>query len=314
MRLSTAILPVHPWREARALWRRAEELGAHAAYTFDHLAWREFREGPWYGTVPTLAAAATATSRMRLGTMVASPTFRHPVPLARELMTLDDMSGGRLTVGIGAGGAGFDTTVLGEEPWTPAERADRFAEFLPLLDRLLTEPSTTYHGTYYAAVEAPNRPGCVQRPRPPFTVAATGPRGIRLAARYGQGWATFGDRRRAAGQSGDAVLADVRAQLDRLRTACDGLGRDAGELERTYLTGFTEDPWLASVDAFVDLAGRYAEAGIGEVVLPWPLPGTLYAADQRVFEDILTEAPAQLTPSGRSLSSPPLRTSAAPSP
>ncbi|MHC0434433.1 LLM class flavin-dependent oxidoreductase, partial [Streptomyces sp. O3] len=72
------------------------------------------------------------------------PNFRHPVTLAKELISLDDISGGRITLGIGAGGNGFDAATLlksGEEPWTPRERADRFGEFVPLLDRLLTEDS-----------------------------------------------------------------------------------------------------------------------------------------------------------------------------
>ncbi|MCX4511928.1 LLM class flavin-dependent oxidoreductase [Streptomyces sp. NBC_01619] len=73
LRLSTVILPVHRWNEGgRALWQRAEELGFHAAYTYDHLAWRAFRDGPWYGAVPTLTAAAAATDTLRLGTLVTS--------------------------------------------------------------------------------------------------------------------------------------------------------------------------------------------------------------------------------------------------
>ncbi len=90
MRLSTVILPVRRWSEGgRERWRRAEELGFHAAYTYDHLSWRvPFRDGPWFGAVPTLTAAAATTSRLRLGTMVTSPNFRHPVPLAKELITL----------------------------------------------------------------------------------------------------------------------------------------------------------------------------------------------------------------------------------
>ncbi|GAA0393883.1 LLM class flavin-dependent oxidoreductase [Streptomyces luteireticuli] len=294
MRISTVILPVYRWPTAQEHWRRAEELGLHAAYTFDHLAFRSFRSGPWLGAVPTLAAAALVTSRIRLGTMVASPNFRHPVTLAQELMSLDDISGGRVTAGIGAGGEGFDTTILGGRPWTPGERADRFAEFLPLLDRLLTRPATTSHGTHYSAVEAPMIPGCVQRPRVPFTVAATGPRGLALTARYGQGWVTFGDRRRAAEQSGDAAAASVRDQVTRLNEACTALGRDPGDLERVYLTSFTKDPWQDSVDAFVDLAGRYCGLGIGEVVLNWPVPGTMFDGCQETFERIVTEAPRQL--------------------
>ena len=95
--------------------------------------------GPWFGAVPTLTAAAAVTTRMRLGTLVTSPNFRHPVTLAKDLMTLDDVSQGRVTLGIGAGGSGFDATALGQEAWSPRERADRFGEFVALLDQLLTQ-------------------------------------------------------------------------------------------------------------------------------------------------------------------------------
>lgn len=120
LRLSTVILPVHRWHEGgRERWQRAEELGFHTAYTYDHLSWRSFRERTWFGALPTLTAAATATQRLRLGTLVTSPNFRHPVTLAKELISLDDISGGRITLGIGAGGSGFDATALGQEAWTP---------------------------------------------------------------------------------------------------------------------------------------------------------------------------------------------------
>lgn len=73
MRLSTVILPIYRWAEGREVWGRAEDLGFHAAYTYDHLSWRvPFRDGPWFGAVPTLTAAAGVTSRIRLGTMVTS--------------------------------------------------------------------------------------------------------------------------------------------------------------------------------------------------------------------------------------------------
>lgn len=284
MRLSTVILPVYPWREAgREVWRRAEDLGLHAAYTYDHLTWQTFRGRPWFGTVPTLAAAAAATDRIRLGTMVATPNFRHPVPFAKELMTLDEMSGGRFTLGIGAGGGGFDATVLGGEPWSPRERADRFGEFTRLLDELLTREDTTSDGAHYSAYQAVNLPGSTQRPRMPFHVAATGPRGMRLAVQLGQGWITTGDM-----ENGPAV---VGGQIERLRAACEAAGRDFAGLERTLLNmprAEAERP-LRSFDAFVDWAGRYRELGITELILHWPIPDSEFAADQKVFERVVTE-------------------------
>ncbi|MGW7050160.1 LLM class flavin-dependent oxidoreductase [Streptomyces sp. NPDC054887] len=297
MRLSTVILPVRRWSQGgRDAWQRAEQLGFHTAYTYDHLSWRSFRDGPWFGAVPTLTAAAGATSRMRLGTLVTSPNFRHPVTLAKDLITLDDVSGGRVTLGIGAGGNGFDATVLGQEPWTPRERADRFGEFLPLLDRLLTEPAVTHTGTHYSADEARNIPGCVQGPRLPFAVAATGPRGLRLAARYGQAWVTTGDPKLFESGTPAESLEAIRGQITKLGAACAETGRDVGELDKILLTGFTPERSgpLRSLDAFVDFAGRHFALGFTEIALHAPIPDSDFAADEKVFERIATEGLAQL--------------------
>jgi len=244
--------------------------------------------------VPTLTAAATATERIRLGTLVTSPNFRHPVTLAKELITLDDVSGGRLTLGIGAGGTGFDATAMGQEAWSPKERADRLAEFVPLLDELLTNDAVTREGQYYSAVEARNIPGCVQTPRVPFYVAATGPRGLRLAAEHGQGWVTYGDPRGPADVPVEQAPAVIARQLAKLAVACEQRGRDVGELEKVLLQGSTAEQPLQSLDAFVDWAGRYRELGITELVVHWPVPDSIFAGDLAVFERIATEGLAQL--------------------
>ncbi|MFJ4920560.1 LLM class flavin-dependent oxidoreductase [Streptomyces sp. NPDC088725] len=298
MRLSTVILPVRRWSDGgRDEWQRAERLGFHTAYTYDHLSWRTFRDGPWFGAVPTLTAAAAATDRLRLGTLVTSPNFRHPVTLAKDLITLDDVSNGRITLGIGAGGNGFDATALGQEPWTPRERADHFAEFVPLLDRLLTEPSVTQRGALYSADEARNIPGCVQRPRIPFAVAATGPRGLKLAAEHGQAWVTTGDPKLFEAGTPEQSRDAVRGQIDRLAAACAQAGRDPEELDKVLLTGFTPDRArpMESLDAFVDFAGAHFALGITEIVIHAPIPDSDFAADEKVFEQIATEALAQLS-------------------
>lgn len=216
--------------------------------------------------------------------------------LAKELISLDDISGGRVTLGIGAGGSGFDATALGQEPWTPRQRADRFAEFVPLLDRLLTEGSVSYQGDFYAAHEARGIPGCAQRPRLPFAVAATGPRGLRLAARHGQAWVTTGDPKLYENGTPEQSVHALRGQLEKLADACAEIGRSMAELDKILLTGFTPDRGrpLESLDAFVDFAGRHAELGFTEIVLHWPIPDSDFAADQKIFERIAMEAPAQL--------------------
>lgn len=294
MRLSTVILPIYSWAEGREIWRRAEELGFHAAYTYDHLSWQSFRDRPWFGAVPTLAAAAGATERLRIGTLVTSPNFRHPVTLAKDLMTLDDISGGRVSVGIGAGGTGFDATVLGTPPWSPTERAARFEEFVGLLDTLLTRPATTYEGVNYSAAEARMIPGCVQRPRVPFIVAATGPCGFRLAAEFGAGWVTYGDARQPDGSSTTETSAVVGAQMEALGAACTTRGRSFDSIDKVLLQGLTAEQPLESLDAFVDWAGRYRALGMTELVVHWPVGGSVFACDPAVFERIATEGLAQL--------------------
>src|SRR5262245_11619586 len=139
MQLGVLILPEFPWAQAQAVWQRAEALGFHHAWTYDHLAWRSFRDKTWFAAVPTLTAAAIVTKRIHLGTMVASPNFRHPIPFAKELVALDDISGGRFILGFGAGSLTFDSTMLGEAVWSLRERTERFEEFVQLLDQVLRE-------------------------------------------------------------------------------------------------------------------------------------------------------------------------------
>jgi alkanesulfonate monooxygenase SsuD/methylene tetrahydromethanopterin reductase-like flavin-dependent oxidoreductase (luciferase family) len=288
VRLGVLILPEFRWSTAQTLWRRAEELGFDHAWTYDHLAWRSFRDSAWFGAVPTLTAAAMATQRIRLGVLVASPNFRHPVSFAKEVMTLDDVSGGRFTLGVGAGGSGWDATMLGHAEWSRRERADRFAEFLHLLDRLLREPETSYAGRFYLADEARTYPGCLQRPRVPFAVAATGPRGMGLAARYGESWVTTGDRSREGQLNAEEGAKVVAEQMIRLDEACVEAGRDPRSLRRLVLTGPLLDGGLASVEAFRDTIGRYAEAGVTDFVVHWPRADEPYAADLATFEHIFS--------------------------
>jgi alkanesulfonate monooxygenase SsuD/methylene tetrahydromethanopterin reductase-like flavin-dependent oxidoreductase (luciferase family) len=289
MRLGVVILPELRRDELAATWRRAEELGFDHAWTYDHLAWRSLRDSTWFAAVPTLAAAALATERIRLGPLVASPNFRHPVAFARELIALDDLSGGRLVLGVGAGGTGWDATILGQAAWSPHERAERFAEFVTLTDRLLREPATSYAGRYYSADEARSAPGCVQRPRIPFAVAATGPRGMRLAAQLGETWVTTGDRKREglAAAEGARVIA---AQIARLEEACAAAGRDPRTLARMVLSGVALAGGLDSAESFRETLGRYAEVGVSDFVVHWPRASAPYAGDPAQFERIIARA------------------------
>ncbi len=283
-RLGIVILPEHRWPEARPLWVAAEELGFAQAWTYDHLAWRTLADGPWFGTVPTLTAAATVTRRMRLGTMVVSPNYRHPVVFAKDAMTLDDVSGGRLTLGMGAGGVGVDAQVLGEAVLSPAARAARFEEFAVCLDLLLRQDVTDFEGASYRAVEARMLPGCLQRPRPPFVVAANGPRLMRLAARLGQGWVTTGATAPADGlERWWAGVAELAARFSEVLDA-QGLPPDA--LARHLMVDSCGQPALTSEHFFADCLGRAEELGFTDMIVHWPRPDGIHAASRAVLEAV----------------------------
>ncbi len=288
MRVGVLILPEHHWTIAADQWRRVEQLGFDHAWTYDHIAWGSLRDKPWFAAVPTLTAAALETTTIRLGTLVASPNFRHPVPFARELVTLDDIAGGRITLGLGAGGQGWDATILGQRAWSGPERTARFAEFVELLDRLLCAQEVTHVGRYWSADEALIYPGCVQQPRVPFAVAATGPRAMWVAARHAAVWVTNGDR---SHQGPPLPVLDgvevVRRQMQQLEEICAEVGRDPATLDRLVLLGIRLDAGLTSPQAFAETRKAYASVGVTDLVVHWPRSDAPYAGDPAILEHVL---------------------------
>ncbi|TWE13739.1 luciferase-like monooxygenase [Prauserella muralis] len=279
------ILPEDRWWAAEPKWRAAEEYGFDHAWTYDHLGWRSLVDGPWFGAVPTLSAAAMVTSRIRLGTYVASPNFRHPVPFTRELITLDDLADGRLVLGVGAGGTGYDVDVFGGKELTPKQRADRFVEFVEALDGLLRNDGYDHDGAHYTARGARNLPGPVQRPRLPFLVAANGPRTMRLAARLGEGWVTTG----ADTDDQDAWWRSVAELSSAFDEALSSQGRDPGAVHRYLSLDAAPVFSLSSFDAFAEAAGRAGELGFTDVVAHWPRSGTPYQGREAVLERVADE-------------------------
>jgi alkanesulfonate monooxygenase SsuD/methylene tetrahydromethanopterin reductase-like flavin-dependent oxidoreductase (luciferase family) len=284
VRVGIVILPEHRWWIAEPKWRAAEEYGFHHAWTYDHLGWRTLVDGPWFGAVPTLTAAALVTSRIRLGTFVASPNFRHPVPFARELLTIDDVSDGRFTLGVGAGAAGYDTVVTGAEPLLPRDRAARFGEFVELLDRLLVSDRTSWHGEFYSAQEARSAPGCVQRPRVPFVVAANGPKAMAVAARFGQGWVTTGPPT----EDHEAWWRGVAELSSQFTETLATQGRTT-RVNRYLNLDSAPVYSLSSVECFVDAVGRAAELGFTDVVAHWPRHDGVYSGSEQVVEEVAAD-------------------------
>jgi alkanesulfonate monooxygenase SsuD/methylene tetrahydromethanopterin reductase-like flavin-dependent oxidoreductase (luciferase family) len=260
-------------------WRELEAYGFDSLWFADHFVNPARPSGRWFEAYTLLAAAATQTSRIRLGTLVSSITFRHPALLAKEALTIDHISEGRLELGVGAGGAPNDFEMTGLPAWEPPERARHFREFVLMLDALLRQApdggeGTSFNGEYYQAAEALMEPGPVQQPRPPLTLAAGGPVTMKFAARHADSWNQIPSYTRGGERlvTAEECLDAVRSRNARMDDFCAAVGRDPGTLRRSILAGggVTPDaPW-SSPEAFRAFVGRYMEAGVNEFIFYYP--------------------------------------------
>lgn len=266
MEIGVVLMPVDPWPATVERARELEALGFDHLWLYDHLSWRHYRDEPWHATVPWLAALAASTTTVRLGTMVISPTLRHPLLLAKEVMSLDHVSAGRFVLGMGAGGLGFDATAYGQEPLATPERADRFGEYARVVDGLLRGELTDHEGRWYTVEGGRMHPGCVQRPRVPLALASSGRRTIPLVAEVADAWITLGSRSRAATDVDDHV-AELATQSAWLDEECRRIGRDPSDVERIVLLPSSFAAPLADLDAFAGWADAVAGLGFGTVVI-----------------------------------------------
>lgn len=280
MRFGVTILTEHRWAEAGPRWRAAEELGFDHAWTYDHLVWGGLPDSPWFGTTPTLAAAALVTSTIRLGSFVSSPNFRHPVAFHRDIQALDDISGGRFLLGVGTGGD-LDSRILGGPDLTTKERVDRFQEFTGLLIALRTGDHVTTEGAWFSANDARTLPPLVDVP---LLIAANGPRSLRFAARNGDGWITTGGR----AETLDDWFAGLEASS---RILDDSLVEAARDTSFPRYLNLDSSPRfsLESMDLFEEMTGRAATLGFTDVITHWPRPEAPYAGSVAALERVAAE-------------------------
>ena len=249
--------PFHDWPTMTADWEWFEALGWDSIWIPDHFVPTFRRDLPFFEAWTLLAALATVTSRVRLGVLVSCNTFRHPSLLAKQAVTVDHISGGRLEVGLGTGWVEFEHTMFGIEYPENAERVSRFGEAVQVLDLLLRNDISNFAGAHYQLEQASFRPAPLQRPRPPLTLAAHGPKMLRLIAPYVDRWNSMGT---------PDEMGERGARLDEaLATA----GRDPATVVKSvlYVPSVTPDerPW-DSIDAFVDFVGRYRERGVRDFI------------------------------------------------
>lgn len=210
------------YAEIRALGRQAEEVGFDSLWVYDHLLYRapgEPAEGIWEGWT-ILTALAEATERIGLGTLVSCAGFRNPAVLAKMAVTLDEVSGGRLTLGLGAGWNEAEFVAFG----VPFDhRVSRFAEALAIVAPLLREGRVSFEGRYHRAADCEILPRGPRDAGPPLLLGGTGPRMLDLVARYADLW-------NAGYCAAPEDLSDVRARFE---AACASAGRAPGAVGMT---------------------------------------------------------------------------------
>jgi F420-dependent oxidoreductase-like protein len=265
-----------PWATLVARWQLFEALGFDSVWNCDHFIQPSRPTGPYFEAWTMLAGLAAVTSRIRIGVLVSSNTFRHPSLLAKEALTVDHISNGRLEVGFGAGWYEPEHPMFGLDFPPPRELVERYREAVEVLDQLLRNDTTSYAGTHYQLKEATMRPRPVQQPRPPFVLAAHKPKMLRIVAEYADTWNSFG------------TVDEMRARNAILDEQCQALGRDPKAIVRSlygWAAMMPADPW-ESVGAFEDMVGSYVEAGVNEFLIDQPRPDQ-EAVLERVAADVL---------------------------
>jgi F420-dependent oxidoreductase-like protein len=269
--------PNRPWEETLELTRHCEATGWDGVYFADHFMPNGPDATPLDGDTlecwSVIAALAASVPRLRLASLVTSVTYRHPAVLANIAAAVDNISGGRLLLGIGAGWQENEHAAYGIELGTVKERLDRFEEACAVLSSLLREKRTTFDGDYFSLRDAPNQPPPAQE-RLPLLIGGSGERRtMRIAARYADEWNAW--------TTPDSLAGKVRV----LQKHCDELGRDPTAIRvstQALLFLSNDEDWLAkkreddtgrvsvigTPGEVVDTMGRYRDAGADEFIVP----------------------------------------------
>jgi F420-dependent oxidoreductase-like protein len=281
MRFSIWPSPVNPWDDILALTEHCEQTGWDGVYFADHFMPNGPGPEPLDGNTlecwSVVAALAASVPRLRLAPLVSSVTYRHPAVLAKIAAAVDQVSHGRLTLGVGAGWQQNEHAAYGLPLGTVRERMDRFEEAVQVLRSLLSQPRTTFEGQYFEIQNAPNQPPPVQQRMPLLIGGAGERRTMRVAARYADHWNSWTTPERLA------------HKVSVLREHCEQVGRDPAEIHvstQALLFLSADQEWLADATArwrggpsgapvisgtpgeVTDVIGRYAQAGADEFIVP----------------------------------------------
>lgn len=288
LRFQVVVLPNTDWNALLARFLAVEELGFDLVGMADHFVDWTNPPSPWFDLWSQAAAVAANTSRIRLSTCVAQIPLRNPAMLARQALSVDHISNGRLELGLGLG-LPIDPSyaMMGIPNWSNKERVARFGEYVEIVDGLLTNEVTSYKGEFYQIDAAVMNPRPVQKPRPPIMIAAMGPVMLKKAARYADIWNSL-----SFAEDFDQQMNETRHRIEQVDEHCAAIGRDPGTLRRSYLMFDAKArpsggliKYYESESMFTDMVERVMELGVTDIGMYYPMR----EEQLPMFEKIATE-------------------------
>jgi alkanesulfonate monooxygenase SsuD/methylene tetrahydromethanopterin reductase-like flavin-dependent oxidoreductase (luciferase family) len=291
------------WEEILDLATYAERTGWHGFWAADHFMTQTDDDtvglGPALECWTVLTAIGAMVPRLRLTSMVSPVTIHHPIVLAKRVTTLDHITDGRVTLGLGAGWQVNEHVGYGFDLPAPGERVSRFEEALQVVHHLLRDERTEFAGRYYRVTDAPFEPKPVQSPLP-ILVGTGSPRMMHITARWADEWNTWGDPEQ---------LTERTAAFT---AACDDVDRDPAGVRRSAQAMFfiTDDPMrrdklrqrapagrslVGSTTELLEMVGAYVALGVDELAIPDFTLGKSVGERRENYERLHTEVLSAFT-------------------
>jgi alkanesulfonate monooxygenase SsuD/methylene tetrahydromethanopterin reductase-like flavin-dependent oxidoreductase (luciferase family) len=259
-----------PWEKEVERWKLIESLGFDSVWLADHFTDPVNHLGHWFESWTLLASLAVMTKKIRIGTLVSSMPLRRPAVLARQALTIDHISNGRLELGLGTGASRDPVhNMLKIDDWVGLERVERFKDQIEVIDRLLRYSVSSYEGKFYRLNEATMNPGTIQKPRPPLVIAAMGNTMLKIAAKYADTWNSFGSEDWRA--PADKILENTKRRVELIEKYCNEIGRNPKMIRRSLLFYSRHGRTIIdSKDNFREVINQYKEIGINEFIIYFP--------------------------------------------
>ena len=292
--------PRSDYKATKTLAQHAEATGWDGIWLADHFLPEEQALIPVHECWITMAALARDVPRVRLGTLVAGNTYRHPAVLANMVATLDNLADGRVVLGLGAGWQQNEHEAYGLDYGSVGSRLDRLEEACQIIKGLFSNEHFSFNGEHYQLQNAPLEPKPQQTKMPLMIGGGGEKRTLKITAQYADEWNVWGD------------VDILRHKMGVLDQHCESVGRDPQEIERSavallflsdnekYLKRIREadiasPTIIGNVNEVIEIVSKLKEIGVKELIIPDFTLGTLIGADnvkQELMEKFITEVAA----------------------